>query len=290
MVDEAHAWRASLWAARRLGSAGAVAVESAATNAVTDTQRVPLAVRREAAEVLAAAGSPSAIATLTKVVSESDREIRAVASQAVAQRQPSAAATAVRAIGARADATTIAPLALAAWPELAKDMIGEPSTRWWALAVSLTGKRIAELLAIATARGEDPARLAAIAALGRAGGEQAKGTLERLHKDEAEPDAVKLAAWKALKRLLRAEAKTYAEGQDKGKRGSGGGGGRGGDDDGDGGEGKVDEDEGGDDDGDGGDDEGGGDEVGDDDDDDDDDGANDWSDVMDDDDEEDDDE
>jgi hypothetical protein len=261
---------------------------------------MPLAVRREAAEVLAAAGSPSAVATLTKVVADSDREIRAVASLAVAQRQPAAAASAVRAIGARADATTIAPLALAAWPELAKDMIGEPSTRWWALAVSLTGKRMAELIAIATARGEDPARLAALAALGRAGGEEAKGTLERLHKDAAEPEAVKLAAWKALKRLLRAEAKTYTEGQDKGKRGSGrGGGGRG--DDGEGGEEEVDEDEGGDDDGgdggdddDGGSDDDGGDEDGGggDDDDDDDDGANDWSDVMDDgdDDEEDDDE
>jgi len=177
-------------------------------------------VRREGAEVLAAAASGSAVATLTKVAGDSDREVRAVASLAVATRQPATAPAAVRAIGARADATTIAPLALTAWPQLAKDMIGEPSTRAWALAVSLIGRRVAELIAIATAKGDEPTRIAALAALGRTGGEEAKVALERIHADEAEADAVKLAAWKALKRLMRTAAKTYAEGQDKGPGGT----------------------------------------------------------------------
>jgi hypothetical protein len=224
--------------------------------------------------VLAAAGSGSALTTLGKAVGDADREVRAVASAAVATRQPASAGAAVRGVGARADATTIAPLALAAWKELARDMVGEPSTRAWALAVSLAGHRVQELIALANGTGEDPARLAAIAAIGRVGGDEAKAVLEKIHADTSEPDAVKLAAWKALKRLLRAAGKTYAEGEDKGgKRSPGGGGGASGDESDDGG---------GDDDDGGGDD----DESDDDDDDEDDDGGDDDDDYDEDDDDE----
>jgi len=268
LADEGHAWRAALWAARRVGAAGAVVVEAAAANAAGDASKAPLGVRREAVEVLAAAGSGSALATLAKLVGDSDREVRAVATAAVAATQPGSAAGLVRAIGARADATTIAPLALAAWGELAKGLITEPNTRAWALAVSLQGKRVAELIALASVSGEDPVRLAAIAALGRAGGDEALVVLERIHNSESEPDAVKLAAWKALKRLLRAVPKEFADGQDKGgpKGGSGGGSSDddddGGDDDDDGGGDdddavEVDDDDAGDDDDDDDDDDGG---------------------------------
>jgi ParB family chromosome partitioning protein len=239
LVDEAHAWRASLWAARRVGASGTVAVESAATNALADTQRTPHVIRREAAEVLASARSGSALNALTKSVGDADREVRAVASAAIAALQPAAAESAVRAIGARADATTIAPLALTAWPALAPDLVAEPSTRSWALAVSLLGNRAAELIKIAEAkaRGEDAGRLAAIAALGAFGKspdvETINAVLEKIHADTAEPDAVKLAAWKALRRLLRTSAKTYAEGVDKGKGGSRSGGASSSSDDGD---------------------------------------------------------
>src|SRR5690606_13139346 len=234
LANEAHAWRASLWAARRVGAAGAVAVESAATNAATDLGRVPLAVRREATEVLAVAASGSALETLSTLAGDGDREVRAVASTALAAHRPAAAAGIVRGVGARADATTIAPLALAAWKGLAAPMIGGPGTRAWALAVALQGSTIPELVAIASGSGEDPARLAAIAALGRAGGDEALAVLEKIHGNDAESDAVKLAAWKALKRLLRRVPKVYAEGEDKGKGGpSGGGGGAVDEDDGD---------------------------------------------------------
>jgi ParB family chromosome partitioning protein len=208
------ALRAGLWAARRVGAAGAVAVEATA-HAVLGDDRAPTALRREAAAVLAAAGSGPAVAALTGAIGDADREVRALAAAALATRSPPGAAQAVRDLGSRADATTIAPLAVTVWPELARELIREPSTRAWALAVSLADRRLDELIAIATAP-DGTGRLAAIAALGRLGGDRARQTLEAIHGDAGETDAVRLAAWKALRRIQRRGRKTYAEGQDKG--------------------------------------------------------------------------
>ncbi|HEY0990494.1 MAG TPA: hypothetical protein VGD80_25750 [Kofleriaceae bacterium] len=157
--------------------------------------------------------------------------MRAIAAHTLASRQPQSAAATIRRLGSRADATTIAPLALTAWPDLARETIADPSTRTWSLAVTLIGRRLDELIAIATTR-NDPGRLAAVAALGRLGGDAATQTLTAIHSDASEDDAIKLAAWKALRRIARGTAKTYAEGQDKGPRGTGaaGGGAGGGDD------------------------------------------------------------
>jgi hypothetical protein len=179
-----------------------------------------------------------------------------VASTAVALGAPQGAAAAVQQLGARADATTIDPLAIVAWPALAKPLLTDPNTRAWSSVIAIAHReRVAQMIAIAEASGEDPARLVAIAALGRIGGEEAKASLEKVHADKSQPDVVRLAAWKALKRLLRRGGKTYGENEDKGPGGSGGSGGGGGSsssDEDDGGDG------GGDDDGD--DDDGGGDD------------------------------
>jgi len=53
--------------------------------------------------------------------------------------------------------------------------------------------------------------------LGRLGGPEAVATLEAIHADDADDDIVKLAAWKALRRITRRVAKVYAEGEDKGR-------------------------------------------------------------------------
>jgi ParB family chromosome partitioning protein len=276
-----EAYWASLWAARRVGGSGTVAVEAAATGSLGDDRNTPARIRQEAAAVLATAGSGSANAALTKVLGDSDREVRAIATATVAARTPQVAAAAVRALGSRADATTIAPLAWAGWPELAKEMLADPATRYWALPVSLSGARTAELIAIAskTAAGNTPERLAAIAALGRIGGSDALAALEAIHSNDSEDDAVKLAAWKALRRIARRAGKVYAEGQDKGGKGERSAGGGGDDEDGgdDGGDDDGDDEDGGDDDDDGGEDDGGDDDDdgGDDDDGDDDDGGDD---------------
>ncbi|HEY0191742.1 MAG TPA: hypothetical protein VGC42_11525, partial [Kofleriaceae bacterium] len=215
-LAELEAEWAGLWAARRLGRADGV---EAVARGVLGAERAPVGLRREAASVLAVAGASDVLGALAAATGDVDREVRATAANALAARQPAAAAATVRALGSRADATTIAPLALAAWPSLVRELVREPATRSWSLAVSLIGRTVEELVAIATDKQAGDARLAAIAALGRLGGERATAVLRALHDDAAETDPVKLAAWKALKRILRAASKTYAEGQDKGPRG-----------------------------------------------------------------------
>ncbi|CAN5181592.1 hypothetical protein BH11MYX1_BH11MYX1_51370 [soil metagenome] len=216
LSNETHAWRAALWAAGQLGAERAV--EAPAT-AATESDRVPGEVRRAAAAVLAT-GTPSsaALATLQKAIGDRDREVRAIAAQSVAAHAPQQAVGSVQQLGARADATTIAPLAALAWPTLAKPLLADPSTRAWAAAVALSsGARIAQLIAVAEASGEDPSRLVAIAALGWLGGHAAEVALEKIHGDKSQPDPVRLATWKALKRLLRAKTKKkYGEDEDKG--------------------------------------------------------------------------
>jgi HEAT repeat protein len=76
------------------------------------------------------------------------------------------------------------------------------------------------LVVIATAPGKDPARLAAIAALGRIGGAEARRALEQILANPSEEEVVRTAAFKALRRLLRAAQIRYVEGQDKDRRGA----------------------------------------------------------------------
>ncbi len=211
-ASEADAWRASLWAATRVGANA----EASALGAIGD-ERAPANVRREAARVVARGGSAAGLAALGKLVGDGDRQIRAIAARTVAAAQPASAAQLVRGLGSRADATTIAPLAQLAWPTLGKELLAEPTTRWWAVETGIAGKQLAELVALARGAGKEPGRLAAIAALGELGGDEAIAVLEAIHKDDAE-DAAKLAAWKALKRILR-RAATHHEGDKGGDEG-----------------------------------------------------------------------
>jgi len=213
VADESQAWFAAMWAARRLGAVGDKGVQVAASGAL-ESAKAPQAVRRESAAVIAASGT---LAPLQSAVADRDREVRAIASTTLAAAQPERAAATVQGVGARADATTIAPLAVAAWPVVAKPLLGEPNTRAWSTAVAIAHpEQVAQLIAIAEVAGDEATRIVAIAALGRIGGDEAKAALERIHHDEGQSDAIKLAAWKALKRLVRKAEKKYGENEDKG--------------------------------------------------------------------------
>ncbi len=203
------AYRAALWAVRRAHQAKGV--EHAAKAALADTS-LDGRIRREATRVLVDTGNT---ATLAGAMEDIDPEIRLLATRATAGASDVAAR--VKAIGSRADAVTIAPAAIAAWKQIGSALIAEPATRSWALAVSVAGKTIDELVAIARGKGEAPERLDAIAALGLIGGDAALAVLEAIHKTDAEPDDIKRAAWKAIKRIVNARVRTFAAGQDKGK-------------------------------------------------------------------------
>ncbi|HEY1813078.1 MAG TPA: hypothetical protein VGG74_12095 [Kofleriaceae bacterium] len=210
LADEAVAWQAALWAVERAGAADRVI--AAASSALGDA-KAPAPVRRAAARALAAS-APGA-AALGAHVADPDLEVRAIAAASLAVREPARASQLVKQVGARGDATTIAPLAAAGWPGLAPTLVGDPATRAWALAVALGDRTVAELIAIAAGKGDEPTRIAAIGALGRLGGDAADAALEKLHADQSESDAIRLAAWKALRRATR-PAKTYADDQDRG--------------------------------------------------------------------------
>jgi ParB family chromosome partitioning protein len=59
---------------------------------------------------------------------------------------------------------------------------------------------------LARAGGKDPARLVAVASLGRIGGSDAETALTAIFRDKAEDAAVRAAAFRALRRLQRRAA------------------------------------------------------------------------------------
>jgi ParB family chromosome partitioning protein len=220
---EVRAWYASLWAARRIGAA----TEAHATKALDPD--APAQVRGQGAAVLAASTSAQALTALGKALTDSEADIRELAARALAT-QEGAAQAAVRSLGSQLDAGSLAIVAPAVMPAVAGELFASDGTRSVATAASIASRSVAELVAIATASGKDPARLAAIMALGRVGGDEAKAALEGILENKKEDDAVRATAYRALKKLLRAEeaAARFKDGGDKDKKGPGGGGGGGG--------------------------------------------------------------
>ncbi|MBT8492100.1 MAG: hypothetical protein KJO07_03485, partial [Deltaproteobacteria bacterium] len=72
--------------------------------------------------------------------------------------------------------------------------------------------RFETLAKTAQATGAGPARLAAIAALGRLGGSEAEGVLSGLLDGDGEADEVRAQAFRALRRLQRAAQRAAAGG------------------------------------------------------------------------------
>ncbi|MCX4243903.1 HEAT repeat domain-containing protein [Paraliomyxa miuraensis] len=211
LSELASAWRASLWAARRLGEAAGL---TAARTAVDQTE-APAHVRREALRLLADHGDPSDVARAQAALSDPDAGVRRAAAQLVSARAPDQAAALLTAQTV-ADAAAIAPVAQAALDRSANDLLASDAARVVVLPTALGLRKVQELGALAQTSGKGPGRLTAIGSLGRLGGDTARQTLEGILGRKDEPEEVRKAAFRSLRRLQRAQARARAHASARG--------------------------------------------------------------------------
>ncbi|MEM9454274.1 MAG: HEAT repeat domain-containing protein [Myxococcota bacterium] len=200
----ARAWAASLWAGRRLGGTG----QAAARSAVDDVD-APAWVRREALRLLTTHGDPSDVSRARTALADPDAGVRRAAAELVSTRAPEEAAAVLKAQTV-ADAATIAPVATAALAQAADDLLVSDEARGVVLPAVLGGAQVQAIQALAQTPGKGSGRLTAIGSLGRLGGEAAQAILEEILAAQKEPTDVRKAAFRALRRLQRGEARARA--------------------------------------------------------------------------------
>jgi ParB family chromosome partitioning protein len=204
MAAAEDAWQASLWAADRLSAKAGAAARAAVT-----MRDAPAPVRCAALRFLAHHGSAADLDLVRACLTDPDAAVRARAAATAATLAPARAQELIE-HAVVADAAALGPVvkaAIAGSPGAARELLGRDRSRRLVLPAVLGDRRSPELagslVALATAPGQDTARLAAIAALGRAGGDQAAAALQAILDDKTEIDAVRAAAFKALRRLQR---------------------------------------------------------------------------------------
>lgn len=189
-----EAWRASLWALRRIGG-GADRARAAVEG------KAPAPVRSEALRVLAAAGSSEDVARVQARLSDPDPSVRTAAAQALLALDAAKALAVVSAKGV-ADLRIVSTLANEALGRDAKGLLSSADARPNVLPAALAGKQVEPLAALAK-EADDATRLAAIDALGRVAGAEPLAALEALHGDDKQPENIRKAAWRALRRAQR---------------------------------------------------------------------------------------
>ncbi|HLT39128.1 MAG TPA: HEAT repeat domain-containing protein, partial [Enhygromyxa sp.] len=209
-ADAARAWRASLWAAGRIG----VDVGDAARAVIDRSGSVepPVEVQTEALRYLATHGRASDLALVEPALSHRNAAVRTAAGAAAARLAGSSASEVVDRLSV-ADQVAVAPLIDAAIAAGQGEQLLETAERRRLSLPSLLGDaRFATLTAIAEAAGKDPARLTAIASLGRLGTDQATAVLQSLLERDGEDEAVRKASFKALRRAQRGKTTTANRG------------------------------------------------------------------------------
>lgn len=201
-----EAWRAGLWAALRLDADAGRAARDALTSSASPPTPAP--VRREALHFLGKHGKPSDLDLVRPMLTDADASVRAAAAATYATLAPERAARSITEV-AVPDAAALQPLAAAALArtEDARRLVESGTGRRLVLPVMLGQKRTEALEAVARAKGKDPSRLVAIAALGRIGGDDASAALTAIFRDEREEAPVRAAAYRALRRLQREAAR-----------------------------------------------------------------------------------
>jgi ParB family chromosome partitioning protein len=210
-ADATRAWRASLWASRRIGIDIVESVSRMLTGS-TGANELPVEVLAEAIRYLGERGSKAQLAQIEPSISHRAASVRVAAGAAVAKLAGDSAAEVVDRL-AVADSVAVAPLVAAALRNnQGQALLQTAERRRLALPLMLGDARFETLTTAAQAAGKDPARLTAIAALGRLGTEQATSVLQGLLDRTGEDEAVRKAAFKALRRAQRGKTTTANRG------------------------------------------------------------------------------
>ncbi|PRQ05020.1 HEAT repeat protein [Enhygromyxa salina] len=211
-ADAARAWRASLWAGRRIGVDLASAAASVVDGEAGGGAEVPIAVLGEALRYLAEHGTRDHLAKIEPALSHRDASVRAAAGAAVAKLAGDSASEVIDRL-AVADQVAVAPLVASVLRSGAgQELLETAERRRLSLPLVLGDTRFEILTAVAEAAGKDPARLTAIAGLGRLGTDQATVVLQGLLERDGEDEAVRKVAFKALRRAQRGKTTTANRG------------------------------------------------------------------------------
>ncbi|WP_146657802.1 HEAT repeat domain-containing protein [Enhygromyxa salina] len=211
-ADAARAWRASLWAARRVGVDVKAAAVSVVDGSAAGQAEAPIAVLGEALRYLADHGDPSQLAKLEPALSHRDASVRAAAGAAVAKLASDAATQVIDRLTV-ADQVAVAPLVASALNAGHGQALFESAARRrLSLPLMLGDARFKILSDAAEASGKEPARLTAIASLGRLGTAQATSVLQALLDRQGEHEDVRKVAFKALRRAQRGKTTTATRG------------------------------------------------------------------------------
>jgi ParB family chromosome partitioning protein len=228
-ADAARAWRASLWAAGRVGADVGDAARSVVDGSAGGALEPPVEVSVEALRYLAAHGRASDLAMLEPALSHRNASVRTAAGAAVAKLAGAKVGEVVDRLSV-ADQVAVAPLIEAAIAAgQGEELLETAERRRLGLPSLLGDARFQVLIAVAEAAGPDPergkrseaqrregsvdpARLTAIASLGRLGTEQATAVLQGLLDRDGENEAVRKVAFKALRRAQRGKTTTANRG------------------------------------------------------------------------------
>lgn len=205
-----RAWGASLWAATQAG----VEVHGTVRGLLSGSGEVPTSVLAKALRYLGAQGDADDIAAIEPSLSHRDATVRSAAGAAIAALLSKGGDTgeSAREVVDRlsvADQVAVAPvIEVAIRGAGGQQLLETAERRRLALPVLLGDARFDALVAVAEAAGKDPARLTAIASLGRLGTDQAVTTLQGLLERDGEDEAVRKVAYKALRRAQRGKTTT----------------------------------------------------------------------------------
>ncbi len=193
---EHRAWHAAMWAAARLKADASAAAFRAITS-----EDAPADVRVEALRLIAGEGRADDVVRVKPALSASDASVRAAAAAAIVALD-GAAAPAILRETAVPDPGAVGPVVRAALDADAAAVLASDE-RPIALFSVVGDRRVDALVAAASGAGESAARLSAIHALGRVGTDAAATALQSILDAEGEPDAVRAATFKALRRAQR---------------------------------------------------------------------------------------